>query len=184
MSGLVYIASYTKEQAGGTGVGIGAYRRDGARLIQVGEIAAPAPSYLVADPERPVLYAANEITDGTVSSYAVDGAGGIELLSSQPTGGVDPCHLALRDGYLIVANYSSGSVSVHPVDGGRIGSRTDLLRHEGRGTNPERQEGPHPHFVHLRPGGHVTVVDLGLDRLLHMDFAEGRLTPAGETVVP
>ncbi len=184
MSGLVYIGSYTREQ-GGTGVGIGAYRRDGARLTKVGELAAPAPSYLVADPQLPVIYAVNEVTDGAVSSYAVDGEGGIRLLSSQSTGGMNPCHLALRDGYLIAANYTGGSVSVHPVSAdGVLGTRSDLLRHEGRGPNPERQDGPHPHYVHLGPGAQVTVVDLGLDRLQQMTFADGRLTPAGETAAP
>jgi 6-phosphogluconolactonase len=184
MSGLVYIGSYTPEQHG-KGTGIGAYQRDGGRLTKVGELATPAPSYLVADPRRPVIYAVSELTEGFVSSYAVDGAGGIRLLSSQPTGGIDPCHLLLRDGYVLSANYTSGSVSAHPVDAdGVIGARTDLVRHEGRGPNPERQEGPHAHYLHAGPGDQVTVVDLGLDRLLHLNFSDGRFTPAGETVLP
>src|SRR5258708_4153240 len=114
-AGLVYVGSYTPEQHG-KGVGISAYRRDGDQLEKVGEIATPAPSYLIADPRLPVIYAANELPDGMVSSYAVDAAGGLTRLSSQPTGGADPCHLALRDGYLITANYGGGSVAVHPVD--------------------------------------------------------------------
>jgi 6-phosphogluconolactonase len=184
MNGLVYIGSYTPEQHG-KGIGIGAYRRDGATLTKVGEIATPAPSYLVADPRLPVIYAVNEVTDGTVSSFAVDGDGGIRHLSSQPTGGIDPCHLLLRDGYLLAANYTTGSVSAHPVDdAGVIGARTDLIRHEGRGPNPERQDGPHAHYLHPGPGDQVTVVDLGIDRLLHLDFRDGRFTPAGETALP
>jgi len=189
-AGLVFVGSYTPEQHG-TGVGISSYRRDGDQLDKVGEISTPAPSYLIADPRLPVVYAANEVPDGMVSSYAVDSAGGLTLLSSQPTGGADPCHLALRDGYLITANYSGGSVAVHPVDdAGRIGAHTDVIRHEGRGTNPERQDGPHCHFVHLggpagsAAGDALTVVDLGLDRLQHYTLKEGRLTPAGETVAP
>jgi 6-phosphogluconolactonase len=183
MSGLVYIGSYTAEQHG-SGTGIGAYRRDGARLAKVGEIATPAPSYLVADPLLPVIYAVNELTDGQVSSYAVDDEGGIRLLSSQPTGGMDPCHLVLHGGHLVSANYSSGSVAVHPVRDGIIGERTDLIRHQGRGTDPQRQDGPHAHYIHEGPGDQLTVVDLGLDRLIHLEFADGRLRPAGETVVP
>jgi hypothetical protein len=65
-----------------------------------------------------------------------------------------------------------------------VGERVDLVRHEGRGPDPERQNGPHAHFVHVDPAGPVTIVDLGLDRLLHMRFADGRLTPAGETAAP
>ncbi len=184
MSGLVYIGSYTWHQEA-RGLGIGAYRRDGARLTKVGELATPAPSYLVGDPHRPVIYAVNEVAQGTVSSYAVDGVGGLTQLSCQPTGGIDPCHLLLRDDQLFVANYTSGSVSVHPVDAdGVIGAHTDAIRHEGRGPDPERQDGPHAHFVHAGPGDQITVVDLGIDRLLHFDVVDGRFSPAGETIAP
>jgi 6-phosphogluconolactonase (cycloisomerase 2 family) len=184
MSGLVYIGSYTWHQEA-RGLGIGAYRRDGARLTQVGELVTPSPSYLVADPRLPVIYAVNELAEGTVSSYAVDGAGGIALLSTQSTGGIEPCHLLRTGDHLVVANYTSGSVSVHPVDAdGVIGPHSDLIRHEGRGPNPERQDGPHAHFVHPGPDGQITVVDLGVDRLLHFTLADGRLTPAGESLAP
>jgi 6-phosphogluconolactonase len=184
MTSLAYVGSYTWHTEA-TGRGITAYRRDGATLTPLGELATPAPSYLIADPRRPVIYAVNELAEGTVTSYAVDGAGGIEALSSQPTGGIEPCHLMLRGDELIVANYTSGSVAVLPVDAdGVIGPHTDVVRHQGRGPNPERQDGPHAHFVHAGPGDQVTVVDLGLDRLLHFDLVDGRLSPAGETAAP
>jgi len=107
------------------------------------------------------------------------------LLSSQPTGGALPCHLTLHKGHLLTANYGSGSVSVHPVlPDGRLGERTDLVRHHGHGPRTDRQEGPHAHQVHT-DGDRVTVVDLGMDRLCHyrIEVATGRLESTAETVV-
>jgi 6-phosphogluconolactonase len=168
---------------GGYGSGISVYSREADQLTQLGLLDTPDPSYLIADPERPVLYAVNELAAGTVSSYAVEPSGVLRLLSSQPTGGAEPCHLALAGNHLIAANYGSGSVSVHPVGkDGSLGDRVELVRHQGHGPRPDRQEGPHAHQVHVE-GDAVTVVDLGLDRLMHyrLDPDTGRLTRTGET---
>lgn len=154
----------------------------GTGLVVPGGVTAPArsPAYLIKDDR--FLYAVNETDDGSVSSYALDT---LELVSTTSTGGVWPCHLALHpSGYVVVANYGSGSVSVHPVSEGVLGAYTDLVLHEGSGPDPERQEGPHAHQVVVHPDGTLTVVDLGIDRLLHYSLADGRLTRTGETPVP
>jgi 6-phosphogluconolactonase len=168
------IGCYTAEMDGaGTGL----------LVVPGGTIAAPSPSFAIKD--GPFLYAVNEVPDGSVSSYALSPAGELTHLSTQSTGGVWPCHLALHDGHLMAANYGSGSVSVHPVSAdGVIGSRTDLVRHEGSGPNPDRQEEPHTHQVQIAPDGTVTVVDLGIDRLVHYRLEDGRLHRIGETAVP
>ncbi|WP_035857672.1 lactonase family protein [Cryptosporangium arvum] len=169
MTTRLVIGSYTSDMAG-TGVGLS--------VVPGGHVASPSPSYVITDGSY--LYAVNE-GSGEVSSYALDT---LEVLSTQSTGGQWPCHLALIDGYLLAANYGSGSVSVHPVVDGTIGARTSLVQHEGTGPNPERQEGPHAHQIVPGPGGRVTVVDLGIDRLVHYTFADGTLTRVGETPLP
>ena len=142
-------------------------------------VAAASPSYLVGD-ER-FVYAVNEGA-GTVSSYARET---LALLSTAPTGGRWPCHLALHpDGFVIVANYGSGNVSVHPVADGVLSPYTDLVQHEGHGPDAGRQEGPHAHQIVVSPDGSVTVADLGIDRLVHYRLADGRLTATGGTVLP
>jgi 6-phosphogluconolactonase len=164
------IGAYTPDMGG---------KAEGLALLPGGaRLATPSPSYVIAS--GPYLYAVNEGA-GLVSSYTLDG---LQLLSTQPTGGQWPCHLALHDGHLIAANYGSGSVSVHPVTGGVIGERTDLVRHTGAGPDAERQEGPHTHQVKIGPDGTVTVVDLGIDRLVHYRFDAGRLHRTGETKLP
>lgn len=160
---------------GGTGPGLVAPGRP--------PVATPSPSYLIQDQDRDVVYAVNETSEGSVSSFR---RATLEPLSTVSTGGVWPCHLALHpDGYLLAANYGSGSVSVHPVaDDGVLGAYTDLVQHTGTGPHAERQEGPHTHQVVILPDGLITVVDLGIDQLVQYRLENGRLIPAGAVEVP
>jgi 6-phosphogluconolactonase len=181
---LLYVGSYTAERDG-AGVGIEVFARDGSRLEKLAELATPSPSYLIADGDR--LYAVNETDQGSVSSYAIEPGAAVRALSTRSTGGGHPCHLALVDGHLLAANYTSGDVSVHPVAAdGTLGERTDLARRADLAVGPraDRQQGPHAHQVLAAPDGLVTVIDLGVDRLLHYRLDGGQLTVAGETVVP
>jgi len=130
-------------------------------------VPAPAPSFLVAHPWLPVLYAANELAEGTITAYVVDGGGDLTPVVRQPSGGAEPCHLALTvDGrHLLVANFGSGSVAVLPLDGdGRPGPPSEVAKHTGVRFDPYPQEGPHAHHVSVLDG-EVTVVDLGTDTL-------------------
>lgn len=184
MTELLYVGCYT-EEAGGNGRGLACYVREGAHLREVAVVATPSPSYAVADPAAGLLFAVNETTQGAVSSFAIEPSGSLRQLSTSATGGDHPCHLALHGGHVLAANYSSGSVSVHPVGpDGVLGPRTDLVQHQGRGPNDDRQEAPHAHQVLIGPGGIVTAVDLGIDRLVHYRLDNGRLNPCGETVLP
>ncbi|GAA3392924.1 lactonase family protein [Cryptosporangium minutisporangium] len=185
------VGSYTSDMNGSG---------DGLTVLPGGHLAVASPSYVIAD--AGTLYAVHE-GEGTVASYTLADGGALRPLSTQPTGGASPCHLArvgahttvpagrhpegrlpVPGGHLVVANYSSGSVSVHPVSLGRIGPRTDLVQHVGAGPDPDRQEGPHPHQILVGADGTITVVDLGLDRLIHYRLDDGALTRTGETVLP
>ncbi len=170
----VFVGSY--------GSGISIFERDGARLRFTGRVDTPDPSFLVADPVHPVLYAVDELTDPSVASFGIED-GTLRELSRQPTGGAAPCHLLRHPaGYLLAANYDSGSVSVHPIGpDGVLGPRTDLRQHTGSGADPDRQRGPHCHQVKLL-GDLVLVVDLGLDKIIgyRLDPATGRLSVAAD----
>jgi 6-phosphogluconolactonase len=187
---LVFVGCYTAE-TGGEGAGITLMHRDPSTgdLTPAGVAArTPSPSFLARHPDRPVLYAANELDAGAVTAFAVAADGSLSELVSRPTGGAHPCHVAVTpDGrHLLAANYSSGSVSLHPLDtDGRPAERTDLLQLDGRGPDPERQEGPHAHMVAPGPDGDVLIVDLGSDRVWHcrLDPRSGRLTGTGPAVV-
>lgn len=178
----IYVGGYTGDK-GGEAEGIALLRRDPASgvLTRLGLAArTPSPSFLAQHPTLPVLYAVNELeSDGTVSAFTVAGDGELTPLSVQPTGGSDPAHLSVTaDGrFLLVANYSSGSVAVHPLDPeGAQGERSDLLDLAGSGPDPERQEGPHAHMV-LPDRDGVLIADLGADRVwrARLDPVSGRL---------
>ena len=184
-SELVFVGCYTGE-ADGQGEGIVALRRDprtGA-LTRSGTVAArtPSPSFLARHPVLDVLYAVNELADGTVSAWSVAPDGELTGLAVQPTGGGHPCHLAVTaDGrHLVAANYGSGSVAVFPLDGAGVpGERSDLVQHAGSGPVADRQEGPHAHMVAPdRDGPGLLAVDLGADRVFRyrLDPVSGRLT--------
>lgn len=182
-SDLIYVGGYTPDK-GGTAEGIALLRRDATTgvLTTLGVAArTPSPSFLVQHPTLPVLYAVNELeSDGTVSAFTVAGDGALAPLAVRPTGGGDPAHLAVTaDGrHLLVANYATGSVAVHPLDAeGAPGERSDLLDLEGKGPDPDRQAGPHAHMV--VPGrDDVLIADLGTDHVwrARLDPVSGRLT--------
>ena len=171
---IVYVGSY--------GSGISTFARDGARLTLLDRVDTPNPSWLTLSPDGRTLYTVDELDSPSVAAFEVTGSG-LKLLSRAPTGGEAPCHLLLHPaGYLLAANYGSGSVSVHVLgDDGVVGPPVDLVRHTGSGADPDRQAGPHAHEVRLA-GDLVVVVDLGLDRLIgyRLDPATGALTVAAD----
>ncbi len=156
------------------------------------EIYTPNPSFVLADPAAPYVYCVNELKEyheiqgSTVSAYKIEETGELTLINRQATTGEDACFLAFspEKTHLIVANYSGGSVCVLPIrsDGG-LEPASFVIRHQGSGPNPGRQEGPHPHQILLSPNGtYVYVPDLGLDRLVcyKADWTKGWLTPCEE----
>ncbi|WP_305789172.1 lactonase family protein [Symbioplanes lichenis] len=187
---FVFFGCYTGE-TGGRGEGIVLARRDPATgaLSRLGVAArTPSPSFVIQHPALPVIYAVNELTAGTVSAFALGDDASLTPLAVRATGGADPCHLAVAPGgtHLLVANYSSGSVAVFPLDvDGVPGERSDLLTLTGSGPVTDRQEGPHAHMVAPDPHGpDVLVCDLGSDHVWHtrLDRVSGRLTLVGPAV--
>jgi 6-phosphogluconolactonase len=187
----VFLGSYTGE-TGGEGEGIALLRRDPATgdLTRLGVAArTPSPSFLAQHPRLPVLYAVNELDAGTVSAFAIADDASLTPLAVRSTGGAAPCHLAVTADarHLLVANYTSGSVSVHPLDADGVpAERSDLLDLQGRGPVADRQEGPHAHMVAPDPNGpDVLIADLGSDRVwrARLDPVSGRLSLLGAAVV-
>ena len=187
---FVYVGTYT--EAGSTSKGIYAYRydTDTAKLTPIGLAAQTTnPSFLAVHPNHRFLYAVNEVGNykgqksGAVSAFTIDHATGkLTLLNQVASGGADPCYITVdKTGkYVLVANYTGGSVAVFPVlEDGRLGEFSAFVQHSGHGTNPQRQEGPHAHSIDLSPDNRFAIVDdLGLDETLiyKFDSAKGSLT--------
>ena len=167
------------------------YDETGA-LAPVSTVAVDDPSYVVYDQTRGVVHAVVERQEGRVASAFFGAAeGGREVLAATRSGGADPCHLALHPlgRHLFVANYSSGSVAVLPVDDdGRVSAAgpVQLIEHHGSGPFEGRQEAAHAHMTVVSPDGRfVLAVDLGTDSVYTYSYdpAAGRLTLAGRAVV-
>ncbi len=128
------------------------------------------------------LYAANETRESQVSAFAVNSqGGGLALLNRVPTRGDNSCYVSLSPSgrWLMVSNYSSGSLTVLPVrEDGSLGLLTDLVQHSGSGPHLARQEQAHAHSIRFDPSGqYALAADLGMDRVLvySLDEALGKL---------
>lgn len=186
---LLYVGTYTK----GASKGIYVYRYDASsgKATSLGLAAETVnPSFLTADPTHHFLYAVNELetykgaTSGGVSAFTIDQqTGKLGFLNEVASRGADPCYIAFdKTGkYVLVANYTSGNIAVFPVSkGGRLGESSAFVQHAGKGVNPERQEGPHAHWIEASADDRFAIVaDLGLDEVLvyRFDARDGSLKP-------
>ncbi|MGC2645170.1 MAG: lactonase family protein [Candidatus Sulfotelmatobacter sp.] len=187
---LMYVGTYTQD--GSTSKGIYAYRYDAgsAKITSIGLAAQTInPSFLALHPNHRFLFAVNEIGDykgqksGAVSAFAIDSTTGkLTLLNQVASGGADPCYITVdKTGkFVLVANYTGGSVSVFPIlKDGSLSEASAFVQHTGHGTNPKRQEAPHAHSIDLSPDDRFAIVDdLGLDETLvyKFDSSKGSLT--------
>lgn len=184
------VGSYTAEMdgraAGLSSYGLAAdHSAAPARALELLDtLELPSPSYLLAHPAQPWLFAVSEAAPAVVSSVELHPDGSFRLLDTVPTGGDGACHLALSPDQtqLAVANYGSGSVSSFAVDSqGRL-NRQDARQLTGHGPNADRQEGPHAHQV-VWHAGELLVCDLGTDRVHRLRLgANGRLSQAAPPV--
>jgi 6-phosphogluconolactonase len=185
----VYIGTYTGAKS--TGIYVSSFDSASGKL-GAAELAARAtgPSFLAVHPNQRILYAVGETSNlggkqvGAVRAFGIDeGSGRLTLLNQQPSGGGGPCHLAVdRDGKcLLVANYGSGSIAALPIDAeGKLAEPSAVIQHQGSSINPQRQAGPHAHFITTDPANRLALAcDLGLDKVLvyGLDPAKGALVP-------
>ncbi|MEV0615984.1 beta-propeller fold lactonase family protein [Nonomuraea sp. NPDC050404] len=183
---------------GGYGPGI---ITEGA-TIEDGLTRVAAPSFLAAHPTLPVLYAAGELERGWLTAFQVRQED-LSPLDERPSEGDSPCHVAVSPdgGLLAAANYGDGTATLYRLDErGAFAGEPIVLRNEGSGPDPERQEGPHAHQCVFHDGL-LHVSDLGTDEIRryhhdgtrlesipmspgtgprHFAFSDGRLYVAGE----
>ncbi|WP_245983631.1 lactonase family protein [Lentzea flaviverrucosa] len=181
----VFFGAYTTWSGGAEGIGIGTYDTVTGQLKTTGVISGVVnPSFVIESRDGRFLYAVNENTKGEVTAI---NATTLKVINKQATGGADPCHLTLDPSgkYLITADYSSGSLSVFPVNAdGSLGARTQKVQHKGSGPNKERQEGPHAHHIVFDPAGrYAAAVDLGADSVFVYSFTGGKLTQVSQAKV-
>ncbi|WP_328613077.1 lactonase family protein [Amycolatopsis sp. NBC_00355] len=186
MAELVFVGCYTGDAGNGTGITTFS-RSSSGDLTEVASLPLESPSWLVRHPSLPVIYAANETADGSVTALAVAASGELSVLGTLETGGAHPCHLAVTpDGrFLLCANYTGGSLAIFSLSpSGALVARTALVQHTGSGPSADRQEAAHVHMA--VPGdGIVSAVDLGTDEIRSYTLSsEGSLSPLAVSALP
>lgn len=187
---FAYVGCYTTAKRYARGDGIHVFRVDAKTgswsPVQVlGGLVNP--SFLVLRKDQQFLYAAHG-DEGYASAIAVEpGSGRLSLLNQADTGGVNGVHLALDSSgrILVVANYTSGGVSVLRVqEDGRLGELLQVVQLPGTaGPHRVEQASAHPHQILFDPAGRFVVVpDKGLDRVFVFGFDQktGKLTPTAQ----
>lgn len=147
------------------------------------------PTFLAVHPQRPLLYAASELSASAgkdaraMSAFAIgpkDGA--LTPLNQQASGSISECHLAIDHSgqYVLATSYSDGTVTSLPIEAdGRLGKLACVVQHKGSSVVPNRQSTPRAHGVYFdAPNHHALVADLGLDKILmyRFDTSNGKLT--------
>lgn len=165
------VGSYARK----SGAGLYPLAHDPAGRWSIGEPCRDArnASFGTWSARHRLYYFVDEQADGAVTVLRRAGPAW-RRVAHVPTGGEEPCYVALDHGenWLAAANYGSGSIALFRLDaGGLPASPPTMLRHSGQGPNPDRQDGPHAHCVCFDPDGrHLLHVDLGTDRILSHPF--------------
>ncbi|HPN33110.1 MAG TPA: lactonase family protein [bacterium] len=185
---IVYVGTYTKTDS--KGIYAFSFDPDTGRLHPLG-LAGEAvhPSFLAIHPNGRYLYAVQEAPSsqdpqvGLISAFSIDPQTyQLTPLGDVSSAGDGPCYLHLDHSgrFLLTANYGSGSVVVFPIlADGRLGEPCSRVQHQGTGTDPVRQKGPHAHSIRFSPDQRfVLSADLGLDKLMiyRFDRQTGALT--------
>ncbi len=99
------------------------------------------------------------------------------LLGEFPTPGKHSCHITLLAKQAVLADYTSGTMTLFPLDvSGLPCGAPNVLPFEGSGPHPVRQAGPHVHSSWLSPDGKsLVVVDLGSDALYRFPVEDGQV---------
>ncbi|MGV8879001.1 MAG: lactonase family protein [Sphingobacteriaceae bacterium] len=130
------------------------------------------PSYLAVSADHQYIYAVNEAGSGKsgVSAFTFNATSGeLDFINRQSAEGDSPCYVSVdKEGKtLFVANYSSGNLAAFPLNSnGSLGAAVQVIQHEGKGPDAQRQEKAHVHAVVLSPDEkYLFVDDLGTDKI-------------------
>lgn len=171
-SHLIFLGTYTAKNPASKG--IYSIRLDS----ETGQLSAPVlaaeavdPAWVALTPDRQRLYTIHPSSAQAIGFNVNASAGTLSPLPTSPATAVKanaPSHLAVdaTGRVLLAANYREGFVAAMAIAADGTLGQPNITRHEGKGTNPDRQEKPHVHSVTLSPDNrYVIVADLGLDRV-------------------
>lgn len=128
------------------------------------------PSFLTFTKNKKLVYAVSERgVKSSVAAYKFIKNKQLQLINKVDAGSVtDPCHIAMSDKHVVIANYSGGSVYIYKRnDDGSLSEAVQKIQHVGKSIHPTRQTKPHTHqVVFSTDGNYLLNNDLGLDKVL------------------
>lgn len=142
------------------------------------------PSYLTISQDHKYVYAVNEtngLNQGRVTAYSFDKNNGkLHFLNTTFTGGDDPCYISTTSDnkWLAVANYSSGSTAMFPINNdGTVKPYTQLIS-DSVYRNPGESLSAHVHETVFSPDEkYMLTPDLGLDKVMIYHFDPSKDKP-------
>lgn len=143
------------------------------------------PSFLCISTNKKLVYVVSERgAKSSVTAYKFNKNNKLQLINKVNAGSVtDPCHIAMTDKHVVIANYSGGSVFVYSrKSDGSLSEVVQKVQHEGKSIHPTRQTKPHAHQVVFSPDcKYLLANDLGIDKVLVYKYnkanVEKPLTP-------
>ncbi len=182
----LYMLVGTYTSGSSTGIYVYDFDKKTGKASLIDSVATQNPSYLTVSRDLHFVYAVNENENkgngGTVTAFSFDNkTGHLSQINQQPSKGDAPCYLTLdhTGSWLLVGNYTSGTLSVLPVlKDGNIGAPISTVADQGHSVNKERQDRPHLHAAVLSPDNkRVFAPDLGIDKVMIYSFdpANGHL---------
>jgi 6-phosphogluconolactonase len=132
------------------------------------------PSYLCLSKNKQFVYAVNEsghVNSDSVSAFKLnEKTGELALINRISANGTHPCYLSTnkKNTVCFVANYTSGNLACYTVGAdGVLSELKQLIQHEGKSSNSQRQNEPHIHAtVFSIDEQYLFVMDLGTDEVV------------------
>lgn len=179
----LYIGTYTN--SGSYGIYVARFDAATGSIRIVDSLHAENPSYLALNSSGDRLYAVCEnagSNPGAVVSFLKQGEQWKPLNATPvPTKGDHPCYISIdsKSRYAMVANYTSGSLSVLPLDkNGSVQPAIQVVQQYGSSVNAARQQSPHVHTAIFSPKEkYVVIADLGTDRVKAYPFQPDNQMP-------
>jgi len=159
---------------------------------QVSSAKTDNPSFITVSPNEKYVYAVAENggDKGSIAAFSFDRKEGkLTLLNKQSSGGDHPCYVNIdkKGKWVTCGNYTGGSLAVFPVaSDGSLKPAVEVIKHEGRSANSQRQEKAHVHSTIFSPDDkYLFVPDLGMDKVMiySLDKNTGKLSAANPAFV-
>jgi 6-phosphogluconolactonase (cycloisomerase 2 family) len=150
------------------------------------------PSYLALSANGKYLYACSETQTpnaGSISGFAFDPKKkALSFINSQKSGGDNPAYVSLHKNgkWIVNANYSGGSVGVHPLAAdGSIKQGAQVIKYADSSIFKERQNQSHIHSTVFSPDyRYIFLPDLGADKIRIYKFNELKDQPLQAAQIP